>query len=38
MSLNSRELIAQAFGNYFYGKKKSDIAVKIVKYFKKRLK
>lgn len=35
---SSSELIAQAFGNYYYGKDKSKIAKKIVKYFKKELK
>ena len=31
------ELIAQSFGNYYYGEEKSDIAKSIVKYFKKEL-
>lgn len=29
------ELIAQSFGNYYYGKNKSSIAKKVVDYFKK---
>ncbi len=32
------ELIAQSFGNYYYGDKKSKIAQKVIKYFKKELK
>lgn len=32
------ELIAQSFGNYYYGEEKSDIAKSIVEYFKKELK
>lgn len=32
------ELIAQSFGNYYYGKEKSEIAKKIVNYFRKELK
>lgn len=35
---NPRELIAQSFGNYYYGKNKSSIGEKIVKYFMKGLK
>lgn len=35
---NANELIAQSFGNYYYGKNKSKIAEEIVKYFKKGLK
>ncbi|MBQ7128890.1 MAG: hypothetical protein IJO19_02755, partial [Clostridia bacterium] len=35
---NSPELIAQSFGNYYYGNNKSKIAKKIVDYFKKELK
>ncbi len=35
---NPHELIAQSFGNYYYGKNKSDIANAIVQYFKKGLK
>jgi len=38
MAIKPRELIAQAFGNYYYGSGKSRIAKKIVKYFKKELK
>jgi len=37
-SLNANELIAQSFGNYYYGKVKSLIAERIVKYFMKGLK
>lgn len=36
-ALSGVELIAQSFGNYYYGKNKSKIAKKIVKYFKRRL-
>lgn len=32
------ELIAQSFGNYYYGDNKSKIARKVIKYFKKELK
>lgn len=32
------ELIAQSFGNYYYGDKKSKIARKVIKYFKEELK
>lgn len=35
---NARELIAQSFGNYYFGVTKSEIAKMIVKYFKKELK
>lgn len=35
---NAHELIAQSFGNYYYGSNKSKIAQIIVKFFKKRLK
>ncbi len=35
---NARELIAQSFGNYYYGNAKSVVGKKIVKYFKKGLK
>ena len=35
---NPNELIAQAFGNHYYGKNTSKIAEKIVEYFKKGLK
>lgn len=35
---NPYELIAQSFGNYYYGAEKSSIAKKIVKYFLKELK
>ena len=35
---DAHELIAQSFGNYYYGKSKSKIAKKIVKYFIKELK
>lgn len=35
---NPRELIAQSFGNYYFGVTKSKIAKKIVKYFMKELK
>lgn len=35
---NPRELIAQSFGNYYFGVTKSRIAEKIVKYFMKELK
>ena len=34
---NAHELIAQSFGNYYYGKNKSRIAKVIVEYFKKEL-
>lgn len=34
----SRELIAQSFGNYYYGKEKSRIANAIVQFFKESLK
>lgn len=34
---NSHELIAQSFGNYYYGVKKSEIAKSIVEFFKKEL-
>lgn len=34
---NAHELIAQSFGNYYYGTKKSEIAKKVVKYFMKEL-
>lgn len=35
---NADELIAQSFGNYYYGSVKSSVGEKIVKYFKKGLK
>ena len=35
---NPRELIAQSFGNYYFGKEKSKIAKRIVTYFMKGLK
>lgn len=35
---NPRELIAQSFGNYYFGKHKSNIGKKIVKYFMEGLK
>jgi len=35
---NANELIAQSFGNYYYGTQKSVVARKIVKYFMKGLK
>ena len=35
---NAAELIAQSFGNYYYGSKKSRIATKIVEWFKEELK
>lgn len=35
---NPHELIAQSFGCHYYGKKKSLIADKVIKYFKKELK
>lgn len=35
---NPKELIAQSFGNYYYGSNKSIVAEKIVKYFQKELK
>ncbi len=35
---NPNELIAQSFGNYYYGKKLSSVAKKIIDYFKKGLK
>lgn len=38
MSNINNELISQSFGNYYYGKKKSKIARKVLKYFKKELK
>ncbi len=34
---NSHELIAQSFGNYYYGSQKSKVAKKIVHYFRKGL-
>jgi len=34
---NSDELIAQSFGNYYYGKNKSKVGQSIVEYFKERL-
>lgn len=34
---NSHELIAQSFGNYYYGANKSEIAKSIVEFFKKEL-
>lgn len=38
MNYNAAALIAQSFGNYYYGKEKSEIAKKIVNYFRKELK
>lgn len=35
--MNSQELIAQSFGNYYYGTNKSEIAKSIVEFFKKEL-
>lgn len=34
---NPHELIAQSFGNYYFGKKKSNVAKRIVKMFKREL-
>lgn len=34
---NAKELIAQSFGNYYYGKNKSRVANAIVEYFKREL-
>ena len=34
---NANELIAQSFGNYYYGKTKSRVANAIVEYFKREL-
>lgn len=38
MARNPNEMIAQAFGNYYYGAKKQPLSKAIVKYFRKELK
>ena len=38
MAIDPNEMIAQAFGNYYYGAKKQPLAKSIVKYFRKELK
>ncbi|MCM1508516.1 MAG: phage minor capsid protein [Ruminococcus flavefaciens] len=38
MARNPNEMIAQAFGNYYYGAKKQPLAKAIVKYFRKEFK
>ena len=38
MARDPNEMIAQAFGNYYYGAKKQPLSKAIVKYFRKELK
>ena len=37
MAKSPRELIAQSFGNYYFGAQRQRVAIKIVKYFKREL-